>query len=92
MKMNQLIHVKRFKTSKEIWDQLINRFQTTNVVVKNFFTKKFYNLKMAKNEQVQTYFNQFCQVLDELTNARAKVPNNETTTAFLGPCQGHLQV
>jgi hypothetical protein len=47
---------------------------------------------MAKNEQVQTYFNRFCQVLDESTNAHAKVSDNETTTTFLGPCQGHLQV
>ncbi len=47
---------------------------------------------MEKNEQVQTYFNRFCQVLDKLTDVHAKVPNNETTIAFLGPCQGHMQV
>jgi hypothetical protein len=41
MKNNQLIHVKTFGTSIEIWDQLINRFQSTNVVVKNFLSKKF---------------------------------------------------
>jgi hypothetical protein len=35
MKDNQLIHAKTL-ASKEIWDQLINKFQTTNVVVKNF--------------------------------------------------------
>ncbi len=36
MKDNQLICVKTLGTSKEIWDQLINKFQTTNVVVKIF--------------------------------------------------------
>jgi hypothetical protein len=41
MKNNQLIHVKTFGISTEIWDQLINRFQSTNVVVKNFLSKKF---------------------------------------------------
>jgi hypothetical protein len=57
-----------------------------------FSWRNFIIWKWQKNEQVQTYFNRFCQVLDELTNARAKVSDNETTTTFLGPCQGHLQV
>jgi hypothetical protein len=35
MKDNKLIHLKTLGTPKEIWDKLINRFQTTNVVVKN---------------------------------------------------------
>lgn len=58
-----------------------------------FSRKKFYNVKMEKNEQVQTYFNRFCQVLDELTNASTKVLDlYETTTTLLSSCQGHMQV
>jgi hypothetical protein len=40
MKNNQLVHVKSFKTSQEMWDQIKTNFQTTNVVNKNQFTKK----------------------------------------------------
>jgi hypothetical protein len=48
---------------------------------------------MANNEQVQTYFNWFCQVLDELTNVSTKVLDlYEITTTLLGSCQGHMQV
>jgi len=52
MKNIQLVHVKLLKTSKEIWDQIKTNFWTTNVVNKNYLTRKFYTLKLDERDIV----------------------------------------
>ncbi len=49
---NQLVHVKSLKTSQEIWDQIKSNFQATNVVNKNYFTRRFYALKMDERDTI----------------------------------------
>jgi hypothetical protein len=66
IKDDQLIHVKSLKTSQKNEDQIKIHFKTTNIVNKNYLTRKVYTLKMDDQEIVQVYFDRFNNVLDEL--------------------------
>jgi len=63
MKDIQRVHVKIYKKTKEVWDTLKNQFQIKNVMNVNFFTMKFYILKM-KEEDITKHITKFCNLLN----------------------------
>jgi len=53
-----------FKNKKEVWDTLKNLFQVKNVMNVNFFTMKFYTLKMKHEEDIEKHIIEFCNLLN----------------------------
>ncbi|UYV64139.1 hypothetical protein LAZ67_2006688, partial [Cordylochernes scorpioides] len=73
---SEIIHVKRCKTSAEVWKLLNEVPQPKGPATKVFLTKQLILLKMKPNQRMQDYLNKFSSLADKLSEMDAQVPED----------------
>jgi len=61
-------HLSRKKTSKEMWDALVNLYQSNNQSRKMLLREKLKSMKIAKEDSWVTYLTKFPQIIDEMAS------------------------
>ena len=72
-----LMNVSEEATTKDLWENLGNLYQSKSLVNKLFLRKKLYNLRMRDGDSVAEHLNTFNIVVSQLVSVDIKILNED---------------
>ena len=77
-------YISELKTSKEIYDKLVNMFNVSNVNQILFLKNKLKDIKKGKDEDIQSYFLRNTEIKNDLLSIVEDIPDRELTLTTHG--------
>jgi hypothetical protein len=78
-----LLNVSEEATSKDLWDNLGNLYQSKSLVNKIFLRKKLYNLRMRHGDSVAEHLNAFNTLISQLVSVEIKILDEDKCISLL---------
>eukprot|EP00253_Pinus_taeda_P027444 PITA_27444 len=81
---NLVAYISDLNTSKEIYDNLVGMFKSSNANQNLFLKNKLKNIKKGKGEDVQSYFMRITEIKNDLLSIGEAIVDMELTLIALG--------